>query len=111
MNPQRLRHRITFQSPLITRNMDTGDAITSWVDEYTDVAAEVLTGPGRDEITSGAKYDEIAARITCWWFPGLTPKWRILWEGRIYEIISCDTDVTGRKEWRVVVRFGMGDGT
>lgn len=116
LNP-RLRHRITFQEPVSERDSE-GVLQESWQNvwldsdtELADVPAEVLTGPGREFVAGGAVQADVAARITCRWFPGISAKWRILWDGRIFNIGGePDTDRTGRREWRIKATAGVNNG-
>lgn len=113
----RLRHRITFQE--FTSSRDSEGVLTegwenAWLDSETELAevpAEVLTGPGREFQAAGSTQADVAARITCRWFPGLKASWRILWDGRVFNIGSePDTDATGRREWRIKATAGVNDG-
>jgi head-tail adaptor len=108
----RLRHRVTIQQPIQTQNPVTGEILNSWstVAGMASVPAEVLTGPGREFRQSAATQAETSARINLRWFPGLLPTWRILWDGRTYNIHSIETDVTGRREWRLRCTDGVNDG-
>lgn len=112
----RLRHRITFEEQVNVRDSE-GVLSTSWDTVYLDsdtplqaVPAEVLTGPGREFNASGQVQAELAARITCRWFPGLDASWRIVWDGNVYNIGTWDTDATGRREYRIRCTAGVNDG-
>ena len=116
----RLRHRITFQEQITVRDSE-GVSSTTWETveldvpgwtgiQLADVAAEVLTGPGREFQASGQVQAELAARITCRWFPGLSASWRILWDGQVFNVGSWETDVTGRREYRIRCTVGVNDG-
>lgn len=113
----RLRQRITFQELVSSRDSEgvlTQGWENAWLDsetELVDVPAEVLTGPGREFVAGGAQQADVAARITCRWFPGLDATWRILWEGRVFSILGePDTDATARREWRIKCEAGVTDG-
>lgn len=111
MLTQRLRHRITIQKPgTPVQDGASGDVITPWVDLYADVAAEVLTGPGRELIASQAVQAETDARITLRWLPGVNQAMRVSWDGRFYNITGIDTDKTARHELRLRCQEGMTDG-
>ena len=110
MLTQRLRHRVTFQDQVETQDQGTGDTLITWADVYADVPAEVLTGPGREFIESGAKQAETDARITLRWLPGIEQRMRVVWDGRFYNITGMDTDRTGRREWRLRCIEGASDG-
>lgn len=106
----RLRHRVTIQELVEVQNTTTGAVTREWEDFLADIPAEVLTGAGREFVQSGATQSEIAARINMRWFPGLTQKHRILWDTNIYNILSIETDMTGRQEYRLKCKSGVSDG-
>ena len=112
MQPGRLRHRITFQEPVREQDPVSGASVNTWatIAGYDQVPAEVLTGPGREFRAAGAIQAETTARINLRWFPGLLPTWRILWDGRIYNIRSIEVDATGRREYRLRCEDGVNDG-
>lgn len=115
MFTQRLRHRVAFQSPTVTQDQYGGESI-SWANAIvggvplSSVPAECLTGAGREAIQSNSKYAEDDLRVNCRWFPGLDYTWRIVWEGKNYDITSIETDVSGRKEYRIRCKAGLTDG-
>ncbi|SFY16343.1 phage head closure protein [Azotobacter vinelandii] len=113
----RMRHRIQFQRRVQTQDPNTGEIIVSWetvlFSGRLDVPAEVLTGPGRELIAADAQQAETTARINCRWFPVDRLElytWRILWDGRIFNITSAETDRTARQEWRLRCSDGLTDG-
>jgi SPP1 family predicted phage head-tail adaptor len=110
MLTQRLRHRVDIQRK--TEEFTSyGEGIGYvWTDYLTDVPAEVLTGPGREFIAAGTKQSETTARITLRWFDGLLPSMRLLWDGRVFDIQSIETDATARREWRLRCTDGVNDG-
>jgi SPP1 family predicted phage head-tail adaptor len=113
----RLRHRVEIQQLVEAgRDPGTGGVISEWQTlvvagkPMNQVPAEVLTGPGSERQAAGAVQAETDARINLRWFPGLTQKMRILWDGRIYNIDGLATDRTGRQEWRTTCKEGVNDG-
>ena len=113
----RLRHRVAIQERVTVQNSSTGAVTTTWDNVWLDseteldsVPAEVLTGPGREFNQSGSEQAEITARINLRWFPGLTQKMRILWEGNIFNIQSIEMDATARREYRLKCTAGVNDG-
>jgi len=109
----RLRQRITLQQQDQEQDSETGGVTHTWVDVYTSVPAEVLTGPGREFRESAATQSETTARITIRWFDVdriAMYAWRVLWDGRVYNVHSVDTDLTGRREWRLRCVDGVNDG-
>lgn len=117
MLAHRMRHRIEFQEKVQAQDPDTGEITISWqavtFSGRSDVPAEVLTGPGRELIAADAPQAETTARINCRWFPVDRLElytWRILWDGRVYNITSAETDATARREWRLRCSDGLTDG-
>lgn len=111
MLTQRLRHRVDVE-----RRSDEftseGELIGhDWYSLYTDVPAEVLTGPGREFRAADAKQSETTARITLRYFPGLKLADRITWDGRTFDIQSIELDLTARKEYRLRCIDGTTDGS
>lgn len=124
MQAHRLRHRVTFQRYYDVEKDGDGYAIPGTGGYQTvvlpsglkleNVPAEVLTGPGREWIASGAKQSEVSGRINLRWFPSTEKElaaWRVLWDGRIYNITSATTDATSRREWRLLVVDGPTEGS
>jgi head-tail adaptor len=115
MLTQRLRHRITFQKQgAQQQDAASGDVFIPWVDLYTDVPAEVLTGagrPGSEIIASEVKQAvETDARMTLRWLPDIDASVRVVWDGENYDITSVETDRTARRELRLRCKKGLTDG-
>lgn len=117
MLANRLRHRVAIQELVETQDSNTGAVTRAWENVWLDsnteldaVPAEVLTGPGREFVQSGATQGEIAARINLRWFPGLTQKMRIVWDTNIFNILSIEVDLTARREYRLKCAAGVSDG-
>lgn len=112
----RLRHRVAIQEQVETQDSNTGAYSIAWENVILDsyvldaVPAEVLTGAGREMIEAGAVQGEIAARINLRWFPNLTQAMRIVWDGKVFNIHSIETDLTGRQEYRLKCTAGGNDG-
>lgn len=112
----RMRHRINFEMQQESKDAQ-GRSSVQWVDAVietgevmTEVPAEVLTGPGREFLTSGQLQTQIDARITCRWFPGLMGSWRVVWDDVVYSILWWETDPTSRRELRIRCQLGVNDG-
>ena len=106
----RLRHRVTVQELVEVQDTTTGAVTREWQDFLANVPAEVLTGAGKEFVGSGATQGEITARINMRWFPGLTQKMRIIWDTNQYNIVSIETDITARQEYRLKCSSGVTDG-
>lgn len=123
MLAHRLRHRIELQRNAEPSRDENGYALPGsggWRTvrlsngtELGSVPAEVLTGPGREFQGGATLQSEASARINIRWFPADErdmAAWRIVWDGRIYNIISVETDATARREWRLRVVYGPTEG-
>lgn len=118
MEAQRYRHHVEFQEQVEEQDSETGAITRTWATVYLDsdtpldsVPAEVLTGPGREFNAADAKQAETSARINLRWFPGLLPSWRLVWDGKNYDILSIETDATARREYRLRCKEGVTDGS
>lgn len=117
MNAQRYRHRVEFQERIQEQDSETGAISYAWatvvLEDGTELdayPAEVLTGPGREFSAAAAKQAETDARINLPWFPGLSAAWRLVWEGRNYDITGIELDRTARREYRLRCKEGANDG-
>lgn len=110
MLSQRLRHRVDIEHKEPEYTSGGEEVGFVWAPVYEDVPAEVLTGPGREFNAADAKQAETTDRINIRWFPGLTPAMRVVWEGKKFDILSIETDVTARKEYRLRCKEGASDG-
>ena len=113
----RLRHRVRVERRVQTQDDETGAVDYRWETArladgvlLSAVPAEVLTGPGREMHAAGTKLAEATARINLRWFPGLLPTMRLVWDGRLYDIVSIETDRTARQEYRLRCKDGVTDG-
>ncbi len=115
MRAGRLRHRITFEQKISSRN-DDNDLVETWEtatvgsQSMVNVPAEVLSGPGKELIAAGALHSEVSARINLHWFAGFTTAWRIRHGAEIYDITMWSTDATGRRELRLACKAGVNNG-
>jgi len=73
-----LRHRITFQTPVVTGQDAAGAQISGWVD-FATVWANVMPIGGREIFAGQQVYPDADTRITIRWRRDLDPKMRILW--------------------------------
>lgn len=117
MQAQRYRHRVEFQRKVSTQNPQTGAITYTWETVWLDsdtplnaVPAEVLTGPGREFYAADAKQAETTARINLRYLDGVLPTWRVLWDSKVFDIVSIESDATARRELRLRVKDGPNDG-
>lgn len=107
MLAQRLRHRIRIEEPIESQGSGDGELTVTWRtvslggSRLSSVPAEVLTAPGKESVGAGTILAETTAQMTFRWFPGLTQKMRVVWDGKTYNITGIATDSTGRKEYQI----------
>lgn len=104
------RHRVALQQPVPVQDATTGEVFTFWstVTDCGSIPCEVLTGPGREFKASGTTQAETSLRVAFRWFDGLLPTWRLVWNGKTYNIGGIETDPTGRREYRLTCT-GLGE--
>lgn len=78
----RLRHKVRIEQPVITRDPDTGDVITSWA-LFAEVWAAIEPLSVREFIQAGAEQSAIAGRIVIRFRPGLSPQMRVVHNGQV----------------------------
>ena len=101
----RLRHRVSFEAPVIVRDSN-GHRRQEWmpITALQNVAAEVLTGPGKESLPAAQPLTTVAARITLRYQSALAACYgmRIDHAGTTYHVESYYFDVTGRR-WVTLV--------
>lgn len=96
----RLRHRVDVYRSSVSLDSD-GNTVEGWAVVYRAIAAEVLTGPGREGVAAATVIGETDMRATLRYFPGLEYADRIVYAGRGYSIVELLTDRTGSREYRL----------
>lgn len=81
----RLRHRITLQQPVPSRDETTGEVIEVWL-AVDDVWASIEPISAREFIQSAALQAEVVARITIRYRADILPTWRIVHGTKTYKI-------------------------
>ena len=105
-----MRHRITIQSPTVTRD-GSGDASTAWADFAVNVPASWLAGPGREFMAAEAIRAEVTGRLELRYLSGVTAQMRVLWDGATYNIKAPPAvDQTGRRSMILMVGSGVNAG-
>lgn len=107
MRAGKLRHRITLQSPAVTRD-EFGAEVQTWADERT-VWAQVEPLSGREYLEARATTQEITHRIRTRYQPdkALHPTWRVKWGARVFLIESVQNRMERGEEWIVMARENL----
>ena len=83
---RQLRHVITLQAPVRSRATD-GQSKPTWSDKG-EVRARIQPLSGREYWLADQVQAEVTHRVTLRAYPGLTADWRVLFQGRIFNVIS-----------------------
>jgi len=98
MQAGQLRQRVIIQKDTPTQD-SVGQPVPSWGTHLTRWAAvEPLTG--REYFTAQQTQAEVTTRIRLRYSSGhgITPKMRVIWDGRIFEIDTVAEVKSGRRE-------------
>lgn len=110
MQAGKLRHRVTLQARVQVQNQTSGAVETTWAN-VSSLWAEVVPLSAREFIAAQATQNEITTRITIRYRNGVTPKHRILFRGKIYNIEGVLPDaVSGREYLTLPCSEGVNDG-
>ena len=95
-----LRHRVTLQSPTVTRDAYGAETVT-WADQAT-VWAACLPLSGREYLAARAEVAETLIKVRIRWRADVSTTCRVVWEGRTY-VIEAALDTLGRHEELVLM--------
>lgn len=101
-----LRHRVTIQQQVETRN-EFGEIAVSWQD-FATVWAAIEPLSAREFVQSQAMQSQVTTRIVIRSIAGLTPKMRISASGKLYDIAGALPDKWSGLEY---VTLPCTDGT
>ena len=111
-----LRHRVEFQRPVRAKDSE-GRTAETWETAKTSdlrslkcVPARVVRKFGGESASDGSTYSSTSAEFMVRWFSGLSQVWRILADGRVYNIESFKTDNTGRRHYQIIASEGKNNG-
>ncbi|WP_448089512.1 phage head closure protein [Pseudomonas azerbaijanoccidentalis] len=107
-----LRHRITFQSPGMVQDPETGEMLPGWVPVWEKVAASVEPLSARDLIAAQAGQSEASGRVVIRYRAGVLPTMRIIHRGDVYDIQGqpMPDPVSGLEYLTILVAKGVNDG-
>ena len=82
----KLRHRVTLQRPVITKD-NIGQEIEEWQDVAT-VWASVEPLSGKEYFSAKQVNSEVSAKITLRFLQGITPEVRVILDKHTYNILA-----------------------
>lgn len=88
MQAGKLDRRITIQSATLIDD-GYGGQVETWGDVAT-VWAQFLPGGGNERFASAQVYAETQARFRIRWRAGLSPKNRVLFDGKAWDVLAVD---------------------
>lgn len=91
-----LRHRVTIEQQSVSRGTD-GEEIVSWV-ELATVWAAVEPLSGREFFAANQIQSELSHRIRMRHRGDVTPKMRVHWDGRLFDVETVIADRTHARE-------------
>jgi SPP1 family predicted phage head-tail adaptor len=104
----RLRHRIKLQTYTAFR-----DSFGAEEPEWTDVAtvwASVTPASGKEYFASAQTNAELTTKITMRYLSGITPNMRVVFDERIFEIVSVLNYEERNVELNLLCKESVSDG-
>ena len=103
MRAGHLRHRVTIEQNTPTRN-GKGEEIDSWAPFGGPRYAAVIALTGREAFNAQQRYAEAELRIEMRYFPGVTAKMRVSFDGRLFDILQVASVGSPRRETHLLVK-------
>lgn len=97
-----LHHRVTIQQPVESQN-SYGEPIATWQDVAT-VWAAIEPLQGRERFDAQQVVAQVDTRIRIRYRPGITPKMRVLFGTRVFDIQAVVEPETRRRELQLLCR-------
>lgn len=104
MDPGDLNYRIVLQSRRSEPSGAGGEVVT-WVDEFVCWAAAIPLS-GRELIAAQQRHAETTVRFRIRFNTQVTSQWRIVWEGKSYDVLDV-VDVGGQ-HWEMDLDCSTG---
>lgn len=103
-----LRHSVTLQERTTDQD-ETGAQIETWADVAT-VWGAVEPLSGRELFTAQQVKAEVTAQITIRYRSGISATMRIVFEGRLYNILAVIDPEERHRELQLLCSEGLNDG-
>lgn len=101
----KLRHRITIEQPVTTRD-GIGGVVRGWA-TFMTVWAEVVPLSGREFLAAQATQSSVNARITIRYVHGVTDLMRVIHREQVYSIHAVLPDPTFREHLTLMCETGV----
>lgn len=97
-----LRHRCWLMQP--THTADGMGGITTTYGTATVFWGSVEPLRGREWVQSGLENSEVTGRVRMRWYDGVTPDWRVSFNGRTLQVLSVINPGERDRELELMVR-------
>ena len=104
----KLRHKITIQEYTASRD-SFGAEVEGWSDKAS-VFASVTPMSGKEYFASQQLNAEVTTKITIRYLAGITPKMRVMFGNRIFEILSVLNFEERKIELNLMCKESVPDG-
>jgi SPP1 family predicted phage head-tail adaptor len=102
----KLRHRITIELVTETQDID-GSVIESW-SAYATSQASIEPISGREYFAAQSTQADVTHRIRIRYLSGITPKMRVNYSSRIFDILSVININERNRELQLMCRESIG---
>ena len=89
MNPNKLDRRITIQAKTTALDVN-GDRIDTWMNLYTNIAANVKPTGGREMVSEHRMFETSSALFMTRYYSDVTQQHRIFYNNKYYNITSIN---------------------
>lgn len=101
MRAGKLRHRISIERAIETQDSSYNEAVLQWV-LFAEVSANIIPLSGRELIRAKQVELETDTEITIRYMDGLSPKMRIVYRDRVFEILNIINTEERNREIRLL---------
>jgi SPP1 family predicted phage head-tail adaptor len=102
----KLRHRIAIEQ--VTETQDTDGSVIEIWSAYATVQASIEPLSGREYIAAQSIQADVTHRISLRYMPGITPKMRVNYSSRIFDILSVINVGERNRELQLMCRENIG---
>jgi SPP1 family predicted phage head-tail adaptor len=106
MKVGKLRHRISIEH--VTETQDTGGSVIETWSVYATVQAFIEPISGREYIAAQSTPVDVTHRVRLRYLSGITPKMRVNYSTRIFDILSAIKVVERNRELQLMCRESIG---
>jgi len=101
MRAGKLRHRISIERAIETQDSSYNEAMLQWV-LFAEVSASINPLSGRELIRAKQVELEVDTEVIIRYLDGLSPKMRIVYRDRVFEILSVINTEERNRELRLL---------